>query len=290
MSVPQERLIIITGMSGAGKSTALRCFEDLGYCCIDNLPPSLSETFVQLYRQSPGSASNIAIVCDVRSGELFSSVRDALIKLAQKDLALDVLFFDCDNDELVTRFKETRRVPPLGIGLRTEEALLLERQRLEPVRELATRVINTTELSVKQLQERILSMYADAEGVSPLSVTVLSFGFKFGIPADADFVFDTRFLPNPFYHEELRALTGRDEQVRSYVMRHTEAQDFADSLLKLLLVVLPHYTDVHKFNAVVALGCTGGRHRSVCLAEHLVHELVNHEVKAIVQHRDIDRV
>jgi UPF0042 nucleotide-binding protein len=290
MDLPQSRLVIITGMSGAGKSTALRCFEDLGYCCIDNLPPSLIETFIQLYRQTPGAAVDIAIVCDVRSGELFSHFSKGVESLTAKEQQFDVLFLDSEDDVLVNRFKAARRVPPLGIGLRLEEAIMLERQRLDPFRGLATHTIDTSSLSPEQLRKRLLGMYSVGPRGSRLAITLLSFGFKYGIPADADFIFDTRFLRNPFYVEELRQLTGQQKHVQEYVLDSTGAGEYMDCLKELLGAFLPKYPTVNKYSAVVAIGCTGGKHRSVAFAELLTEHLQALGMNATCQHRDVDRI
>jgi UPF0042 nucleotide-binding protein len=281
------RLVILTGMSGAGKSTALRTFEDLGYYCIDNLPPTLIETFLQLYSQAAGSQRGITIVCDVRSGELFSHLREAIGLLADKGHNPEVIFFDCADDVLISRYSEARRNPPLGLGMRLEEAVRMERELLEPLRDVATVSIDTSDLSAKLLRERILGLYGTLEGDDKVSVTVLSFGFKYGLPTDADFVFDTRFLPNPFYVESLRPQTGNDAAVARYVMEQPLALDYLAQIHRLLQFALPHYTDVHKHYAVVALGCTGGRHRSVALANELTRRMQDDGLRCIVQHRDI---
>jgi RNase adapter protein RapZ len=290
MDAPQPRLVIITGMSGAGKSSALRCFEDLGFCCIDNLPPTLIETFVKLYRQTPGSAVNIAIVCDVRSGELFSNFSRAIEAISAHEQQLDVLFLDCEDDVLVNRFKAARRTPPLGIGLRLEEAIMLERQRLDPFKGLATHTIDTSSQTTEQLRMRLLGMYAKGQNGSRLAITILSFGFKFGTPADADFIFDTRFLRNPFYVEELRQLTGEHQAVRDYVMQSENATEYLAQLKELLVRFLPSYTKVNKYSAVIALGCTGGKHRSVTFAKLLAEHLQDKGLNVVCQHRDITRI
>lgn len=290
MDAPQPRLVIITGMSGAGKSSALRCFEDLGYCCIDNLPPSLIETFIHLYRQTPSAAVDIAIVCDVRSGELFSHFSKAVESLSSKEQQMDVLFLDSEDDVLVKRFKAARRVPPLGIGLRLEEAIMLERQRLDPFKGLATLTIDTSSLTTEQLRTRLLGLYTKGQGGSRLAITVLSFGFKYGVPADADFIFDTRFLRNPFYVEELRQLTGQNQAVREYVMQSDNAVAYAESLKEMLATFLPSYMQVNKYSAVIAMGCTGGKHRSVTFANLVTEHLQSKGMNVTCQHRDIDRL
>jgi len=290
MDLGAGRLVIITGMSGAGKTAALRCFEDLGYCCLDNLPPSLIETFVQLYRQTPQSAGSIAIVCDVRSGELFSRFREAIGQLAGVGLSPEVLFLDCEDDVLITRFKEKRRVPPMAVGLRLEDAITRERERLDPLKELAAVVIDTSSLTPRQLTARLLGIYAGGDGGPQLTVTVLSFGYKFGMPADADFAFDTRFLPNPFYEEALRNMTGNDQEVRDFVIGCDAAPVYLDQVKALIETALTNYRKVHKHTATVAFGCTGGKHRSVTFANLAGEYLRAQGYRVVIQHRDIDRV
>ncbi len=290
MDLGAGRLVIITGMSGAGKTAALRCFEDLGYCCLDNLPPSLIETFVQLYRQTPQSAGSIAIVCDVRSGELFSRFREAIGQLAGVGLSPEVLFLDCEDDVLITRFKEKRRVPPMAVGLRLEDAITRERERLDPLKELAAVVIDTSSLTPRQLTARLLGIYAGGDGGPQLTVTVLSFGYKFGMPADADFVLDVRFLPNPHYEDKLRPLTGMDAAVREFVLSQDGAIEYIESALSALQVAFIRYAAVHKFSSIVAFGCTGGKHRSVAVANAVAEQLLAQGYHVVVQHRDIERL
>jgi len=290
MNEVQGRLVIITGMSGAGKSAALRCFEDLGYCCIDNLPPSLIPTFLQLYSQVPQSTSDIAIVCDIRSGELFSSFREAVYQLMEEQVPHEVLFLDCEDDILVTRYKESRRMPPLSAGLRLEDAIQLERQRIDPLKELAGVTVDTSNLTPQQLRERLLGIYAVVEGRLPLLLTLLSFGFKYGLPADADFVFDARFLPNPFYEESLRDLTGNDPAVADYVLHSEHAEQFCGACIEVLNFSLAHYHDVHKYSAIAAFGCTGGKHRSVALVNYTAEQLKQAGYRVSTQHRDIARL
>lgn len=276
-------------MSGAGKSTALRTFEDLGFYCIDNLPPSLIETFLQLHSKASAAPRGIATVCDVRAGELFGPLAETVEKLAASGYAPELIYFDCDHDVLVSRFTEARRLPPLGSGMRIEEALNIERAMLEPLKGLATQVIDTTSMATRQLRERLLGLFGAGSQESIVSLTVLSFGFKYGMPIDADFVFDTRFLPNPFYVDRLRPLSGNDQPVKDYVMHDLLAQQFIDAVYHLLQFALPHYADVQKHYAVLALGCTGGRHRSVVLANELCARLRADGARVIAQHRDIDR-
>jgi RNase adapter protein RapZ len=284
------RLVVITGMSGAGKTTALRCFEDLRHCCVDNLPPMLIDTFLQLFGQTNEYTSDIAVVCDVRSGELFKAFKQTIETLQQKVSRLDVLFIDCDDRMLVTRFNETRRIPPLGLGMRVEDAVRMERHLLDPIKELATHVIDSSNSTPHQLRDRVMSIYSADKSQPLMSVSVLSFGFKYGIPADADFVFDTRFMANPFYVDHLRSLTGHDQPVVDFVMGSSGVHEFLDDVLQTLSHALGSYQQVHKFNVVVAFACTGGKHRSVCIANEVARRLQEQRYRVAVQHRDIERL
>lgn len=285
-----EQLVLITGMSGAGKSTALRSFEDLGYFCIDNLPPTLIETFLQLYREAHSQGMRIAVVCDARLGELLQSFPETLAKLEDAGHNPQLLFLDCDDDRLVDRFNESRRTPPYGSDMRKPEALVVERRQLEPLKAQAAYTIDTTDLSAQQLRNRILGLFGEAGSREIVSVTLLSFGYKYGIPADADFVFDSRMLPNPFYDAGLRDLTGNDEPVSEFVLGLPAAGELLELIRGTLKLALTHYPSVHKFSAVIAVGCTGGKHRSVSLVNRLGQLLADDGAKCVVQHRDIDRV
>jgi UPF0042 nucleotide-binding protein len=279
---------VLTGMSGAGKSTALRTFEDHNYFCIDNLPPTLIETFLHLYRQGHAGTRGVAVVCDVRSGELFTHLRDAINQLERAGLEPQVLFFDCDDEVLLTRFAAARRQPPLGLELRPLDAVQLERALLEPLKDLASHTIDTTDLTSAQLRERVRALLGDG-GADEMHVTILTFGYKHGVPSDADFVFDTRFLPNPFYIDSLKELTGMDKDVRDYLFQHPLAEEYLSRIESTLATALEHYADVGKSYGVVAMGCTGGKHRSVCLAEELAARLRQQGIPATVQHRDVER-
>ncbi len=290
MEILKPRLVIVTGMSGAGKSTALRCFEDLGYFCLDNIPPRLIETLLQLSEQAQAGMQGIAIVCDVRSGNLFDDVSEVVEKLSGDDRPLDILYIDCDDDVLVNRFKEARRLPPLGAESGIEQSIAMERRKLDALKQLATVSIDTSSLSPSQLRNRVLSVYSKDVDSNRFLVTLMSFGFKYGVPPDADFVFDTRIIPNPFYVAGLRKLTGNDKAVYDYVMKHSQAGELADSIQAMLELVIPRYPDVHKYNVVVAIGCTGGKHRSVSLVNHLEKQLQGPERRIGVQHRDVEKL
>jgi RNase adapter protein RapZ len=288
MSIEAGKLFVLTGMSGAGKSTALRTFEDLGYFCIDNLPPTLIETFLSLLRQAGAAARGVAVVCDIRSGELFASLRAAIELLRQHGHEVNVLFFDCADEVLVARFAASRRRPPLGGSQGPLDAVRQERLAVEQLKDLATTTIDTTDLEAPQLRERITGLFAP-ESAGAMSVTVLTFGFKHGVPPDADFVFDTRFLPNPFYVDELRELTGNDAPVREFVLQQQLAGEYLEHIERTVTLALDNYNNVSKHYSVVAIGCTGGRHRSVCLANELAARLQARNIACTVQHRDVGR-
>ncbi|MCB1220086.1 MAG: RNase adapter RapZ [Planctomycetales bacterium] len=290
MDEAKARLVIVTGMSGAGKSTALRCFEDLGYFCLDNIPPRLIEMLLLLSEQAQAGLQGIAIVCDVRSGTMFDDVSEVVEKLSADDRPLDIIYIDCDDDVLVNRFKEARRVPPLGAESGIEKAIAMERQKLDALKQLATVTIDTSSLSPSQLRNRVLAMYSEDSEGKRFIVTLISFGFKYGVPPDADFVFDTRIIPNPFYVAGLRNLTGNDKPVFEYVMQHDQAVQLAGQIKEMMEHVIPRYPDVHKYNLVVAIGCTGGKHRSVSIVNHLAENLKGDGRRISIQHRDMEKL
>ncbi len=285
-----ERVVLITGMSGAGKSTALRCFEDLGYFCVDNIPPQLIDTFLQLISQMPKKPDGVSFVCDVRSGALFDSLAKIWEELKKKVPSPSLIFLDASDGKLLKRYGELRRQHPLTFaGLTNEKAIKEERRRLENLKELATEVIDTTELSANQLTETLRRLFSGGDLKSTVSITLMSFGYKYGLPLDADFVFDTRFLKNPYYVEEFKDVDGRDEQVYKFVMSDDLAPWYAGQILEILERTLPGFEDIQKINVQVAVGCTGGKHRSVSIVEWLKTQLEKNGRKVLVIHRDIDR-
>jgi len=290
MEIRRPRLVIVTGMSGAGKSTALRCFEDLGYFCLDNIPPRLIETLLLLCEQAQAGLKGIAIVCDVRSGNMFDDVSEVVANLKSEERLLDILYIDCEDDVLVNRFKEARRIPPLGAESGIEQAIALERRKLDALKQLATVSIDTSSLSPSQLRNRVLAMYSEETDSNRFMLTLISFGFKYGVPPDADFVFDSRVIPNPFYVAELRNLTGNDQPVFDYVMQHSQANELAEAISKVMELVIPLYPEVHKYNVVVAIGCTGGKHRSVSMVNYLSELLKGERRRLNIQHRDLEKL
>ncbi|NLG92335.1 MAG: RNase adapter RapZ [Clostridiales bacterium] len=282
--------LIVTGLSGAGKSRAIDALEDIGFYCVDNIPPKLITAFYELANQANGSLSRVAVVTDIRGGDMFSSLFETLDELKSENRDYRILFLDANDYVLMNRFKETRRKHPLAENClgSLEQAVKLERDVLKPVRERADYIIDTSHLSPAQLKERISSLFL-GDSSDALMIHCVSFGFKYGIPAEADLVFDVRCLPNPFYVEELRNLTGLDEPVRSYVMKWEQTQGFIDRLLSLVDYMIPLYCNEGKSQLVIAIGCTGGHHRSVALAQLLYNHLLEEDMRTSVNHRDIHK-
>ncbi|MFC3041321.1 RNase adapter RapZ [Virgibacillus xinjiangensis] len=284
----ETKLVIITGMSGAGKTVAVQSFEDLGYYCVDNLPPTLLPKFLDLMRDSTNNIRKVAIVMDLRGREFFDSLVEALDTLGKEDwLEEHILFLDAKDEQLVTRYKETRRSHPLAVEGLPLDGIRKEREILDELRGRSNRIIDTTKLKPKELREKIVKVYAE-EKQTVFSIQMMSFGFKYGLPIDADLVFDVRFLPNPHYVSHLQPMTGLNKEVSSYVFKWGDTQEFTSKILDLLQFMLPQYKKEGKSQLVVAIGCTGGQHRSVALAEYFAKEL-SPDYIAHVTHRDIDK-
>lgn len=280
------QVVIITGMSGAGKTLAVHSFEDLGYFVIDNMLPSLAEKFVDVIKES-GEFTKIAMVMDLRSRGFYDQVLPTLRELKERDdLNVKLLFLDANNVKLVSRYKETRRLHPLARQGRILDGVEMERQLLAELKSRADVIIDTTDLTPRNLKLRINKLFSHGEG-SNFFVEVMSFGFKYGLPLDADIVMDVRFLPNPFYIPELKHLTGNDKPVQDYVMNSKLAQDFYSHLLSLLERAMPGYIKEGKSSLTVAIGCTGGQHRSVTIANKLAGDLKTAGYKVNLYHRDV---
>lgn len=281
-----HELVIITGMSGAGKTVAIQSFEDLGYFCIDNLPPALLSTFLTLMKDSDKHITRIAAVMDMRGGDFFDSVIDALdMLMKEEEIIPRILFLDADNETLVRRYKETRRSHPLAPNGLLLEGIKRERQLLEEVKERAQLIYNTSSLKPRELRDKIINEFSNT--ATPIfSVNVMSFGFKHGMPIDADLVFDVRFLKNPYYVEKLRPQTGLQTEVSSYVLALEETQILIEKLDDLFHFLVPQYINEGKSQLVIAFGCTGGQHRSVTLAEYFGKRL-SKDVPTVITHRDI---
>jgi len=282
------RLVIVTGISGAGRTRAIRCLEDLGYYCVDNMPPALIGKFAEMCEQSQGKLSNVAMVVDVRGGEMFSELSAELAAMKEKGFNYEVLFLDASDDVLIKRYKESRRSHPLSKG-RVIDGIMRERVLLGEIKEQANHVINTSSLTVASLKKRITALYSDASDVSNMEISVVSFGFKYGIPMDSDLMFDVRFLPNPFYIDDLKHKTGNDKEVNDFIMQYEVSKTFFKKLADMVKFLIPQYIEEGKSNLVIAIGCTGGHHRSVTLANLLGKELEQAKIHATVTHRDINK-
>nr|WP_304578339.1 RNase adapter RapZ [uncultured Acetatifactor sp.] len=267
------RFVVVTGMSGGGKSTALKMLEDVGFYCVDNLPVSLVEKFAELVSMPGSEVGKVALGLDVRSDQSFEDATKILEKLKNLGRKLEILFMDADEGVLIKRYKETRRVHPLAMDKRVEDGVRIERRVLENIRRHADYVIDTSNLLTRELKEELNRIFVEDAAYNSLMVTVMSFGFKHGIPADADLVLDVRFLPNPFYIEELKCKTGNDREVQEYVMGFREAEVFLEKLTDMLEFLIPNYVKEGKNRLVVAIGCTGGQHRSVTLARELYRRM-----------------
>ena len=283
------RFVVVTGMSGGGKRTALKMLEDAGYYCVDNLPVSLVERFMELISMPDSEINKVALGMDVRTDQSFQDATRILRELREKGYDFEILFMDADEQALIKRYKETRRIHPLASDGRVEEGIRKEREILENIRRSADYVIDTSNLLTRELKEELDRIFVNNEDYNSLMVTIMSFGFKNGIPADADLAFDVRFLPNPFYIDEMRTKTGKDPEVRDYVMSFQESRDFLEKLTDMLLFLIPNYVKEGKYRLVVAIGCTGGKHRSVTLANALFEEMKDQgEYGLKLYHRDIN--
>lgn len=289
MAGNNESILIITGMSGAGKSQVMAALEDLGYFCVDNLPPSLFVSFIRYKRLPNGELPKLAVIIDVRGGENFYSFEQVLAGIANEGLKYRILFMEASDAVLVSRYKETRRRHPLArSGCSVSDCIVEERQRLTEMRGLADIVIDTSDLTNRQLSAMIVKMFSDSES-ELFTVSVSSFGFKYGMPIDADMVIDVRFLPNPYYIEEMRYQTGLDASVRDYVLDKSETTEFLNLYLPLLKFLLPNYIKEGKKHLAIAVGCTGGRHRSVTIAEAIAASLTATGYETSLSHRDIKK-
>jgi UPF0042 nucleotide-binding protein len=281
------RFVIVTGMSGAGKSSVLKMLEDSGYFCVDNLPIQLVKKFIKLIAQ--GNQEKVALGLDIRSGLALKELDAVLQDMKRTGFSYEILFLDCAPEVLVKRYKETRRIHPLSGAGRVDKGIELERERLDFMRKKADVIIDTSHLLIRELKTQINKIYVDDEKFNNFIITVLSFGFKYGIPVDSDLVFDVRFLPNPYYIPELKKKTGKDPEVSSYVMKSEAATVFLDKLSDMLDFLIPHYIEEGKNQLVVGIGCTGGKHRSVTLVNELSQRLRKTEYGLKVEHRDIEK-
>ena len=285
------RFVIVTGMSGAGKITALKIFEDNGYYCVDNLPIDLIENFADLLFTQTSEKNKVAMGVDIRSGVQLDKINDVLKNLKKKDQNFEILFLDCSNSTLIKRFKETRRSHPMGDADSVENEINAEREQLKYLRDHADYIIDTSNLLVRDLTAEIEKIFVMHQDYRNLFVTIMSFGFKYGVPADCDLVFDVRFLPNPYYVPELKHKTGEQQEVRDFVLDSPISREFLDKLIDMIKFLIPHYIDEGKNQLVIGIGCTGGHHRSVTVANELYRQLNNVDAKygIRISHRDILR-
>ena len=284
----QLELVVITGMSGAGKTVAMQSFEDMGYFCVDNMPPSLLPKFWELVKES-GKITKIALVIDLRSRAFFDEIMTSISGLDNTSfITTKILFLEASDDALVSRYKETRRTHPLAGDGRVYDGIVAERRLLQDIKVRAQKVIDTTTLSPRKLREEIMHTFSNGD-TDIFTIQVVSFGFKYGIPIDADIVMDVRFLPNPHYIDELRLLTGQDSAVYDYVMIQPETKTFYHKFMELLDFVIPGYKKEGKSNVTIAIGCTGGQHRSVALTERTGRELMSDSYHVTISHRDKDK-
>ena len=282
------RFIIVTGLSGAGKSEATNALEDMGYFCVDNLPPKLIKKFAEVCKQSKGSIDKAALVMDIRGGIFFDDLFESLSELSKEQFQYEILFLDTSDEVLVKRFKEKRRSHPLAPGGRVITGIELERQKLRDVKDKADVIIDTSKYAIKDLREEMARKFGDKEmPEKQMAITILSFGFKYGIPVDSDLVFDVRFIPNPFYIPELKPFSGNDEPVKNYVMEQTETQTFLEKANDMFEFLIPNYQKEGKRQLIISIGCTGGRHRSVAIANSIYEALRANNHDVYIEHRDI---
>ncbi|MBE7059920.1 MAG: RNase adapter RapZ [Ruminococcaceae bacterium] len=280
------KIVIISGMSGAGKSSAIKAMEDAGFYCVDNMPPKLIPAFAEVCGQSNGEIEKVGLVVDMRSGNMFNQLPDVLEKLRAKSIDYDILFLEASDEVLVSRYKQTRRSHPLAPDGGVSEGIAKERKLLESIRKSAEYIIDTSSLTTLQLKEEVNKIFLKGSEYKSMVIKIESFGFKHGIPYDADLVFDVRFLPNPFYIPELKAKTGLNHEVSSYVFSFKQTGVFVKQLEEMISFLIPHYMEEGKTELVIGIGCTGGKHRSVAIAEELYKYISKTDYRTVIKHRD----
>ncbi len=283
------KFLIITGLSGAGKSQAVKALEDLGCYCVDNMPPELIPKFAEIYCRTAEPQELAALVCDIRGGKLFQELEDNLKRLTEHGYEYEILFLEANEEVLIKRYKETRREHPMAVGGRILDGICKEQEHLKELRRKATHIIDTSGLSVAQLKGYITSLYGEKRDREGIMIHLVSFGFKYGIPLDADLVFDVRFLPNPFYLPKLREHTGLETCVRDYVMGFKQSEEFLSKLSHMMEFLIPYYIKEGRTQLVLGIGCTGGHHRSITIAEELAKQLQTGGHNVLISHRDIQK-
>jgi RNase adapter protein RapZ len=283
------RFVVITGVSGAGKSQVVKYLEDLGYFCVDNLPPSLIPKFAEICFQSEGKMDKIALVIDIRGGELLKDLFPGLETIKEAGFSYDILFLEASDEVLIKRYKESRRAHPLAPEGRLIKGIKEERRILQSIKSKANHIIDTSNLSTKQLREEISNIFIEGKTFDGLIISIISFGFKYGIPIDCDLVFDVRFIPNPYYIPSMKKLTGKNESVREFVLKSSETEGFLSKLKDMLEFLIPNYIKEGKSQLVIGIGCTGGKHRSVAIGDALFKTLISKQHRVIIDHRDIEK-
>ncbi|MCL1788203.1 MAG: RNase adapter RapZ [Defluviitaleaceae bacterium] len=283
------RIVIVTGMSGAGKTTALKIFEDAGFHCVDNLPPAFIVQFVKFCMEKDTGITQVALGIDIRGGKMFHDFADSVAELKEAGIDYSILFLDSSNDILLNRYKETRHLHPLAKNDLVSVGIAKERALVEDVKEQATHIIDTSHILPRNLKEKILNLFTNQTNTSRLMINIMSFGFKYGMPKECDMMFDVRFLPNPYYDPELKPYSGLDAKVSNYVLGHDVTVRFLDSLLAMLHFLIPHYISEGKSQLNIGIGCTGGRHRSVAITEELKRSLSLQEYAVVAHHQDIEK-
>ena len=281
------QIVIITGLSGAGKTQAVICLEDLGYYCIDNMPPTLMKDFIGLASRDQSGVKKASFVMDVRVGEFFADIKSCLDDLKNSGIAYKLVFLEASDEALIRRFNETRRTHPLSSGFSTALGIQKERDALKEIRDIADFIIDTSNMKSMRLREEIKQIFTAEDGASDFTINIESFGFKNGIPLDADMVFDVRFIPNPFYVSGLKKLTGNSKKVRQYVMRFPESKNFINKAEEMISDIIPCYIKEGKYHLNIAFGCTGGQHRSVTMAHEFAERFKNQGRRIVVEHRDL---
>ena len=280
------KFVIVTGLSGSGKSEAMKALEDMGFYCVDNLPPALISKFAELCYQPNSSIDKVALGIDIRGRKFFETLYESLSYLEKENYKYEILYLDCSDDVLLKRYKMTRRNHPLSNNIQISDGIKVERKILENLRGNATCIIDTTSMKPKDLKEEIIKLYTTEDDNANLIISVVSFGFKHGIPSDCDLMFDVRFLPNPYYIEDLRPKTGDDKDVRDYVMNSKISEEFYEKLGDMIQFLVPQYIEEGKQHLTIGIGCTGGRHRSVTISNLIYDDLVNKGYRVVKKHRD----
>lgn len=283
------RFVIITGMSGAGKTQVMHSLEDMGYYCIDNMPVAFLLPFAKMCNDEAEKFKNVAVVVDTRGGEALSEIGSALNSFEKNNITYEILFLEADESVIIKRYKETRRTHPLSPKGSIEEGVLIERDKLSFLRGRATKVIDTSALLVRELKQMIRDLYGDESSNNYFKIQVQSFGFKYGIPRDADLIFDVRFIPNPYYIPELKTHNGTEKEVSDFVLKFEQTKEFLAKLEDMLIMLIPHYIEEGKTELVIGIGCTGGKHRSVTVAQEIFSLLRSRDFKTIIRHRDIHK-